>query len=135
MVLNVLTLVLIAICIASLSLSTFGTYRFLNQSKSFLNENTYKTMHMLITALLIESISMTMIITLPIGFAFLYEKFDTSLTAAAIKNICYNFVNISLPISDIIKLICVKNYRSDELELWIRGSFPGSKIEKKFSKI
>jgi hypothetical protein len=118
--------------VASMSLSTFGTYRFLNQSKSFLNENTYKTMHMLINALLIETISVAMIIGFPVVLAFLYEKFDTSLTAAALKKICYTITSIVPLISDIIKLICVKNYRFDELELlWIRGVISGSKIEKK----
>ena len=122
---------MVVMFLASVSLSTLETYRFLNKSKSFLSEHTYKTMRMLINALLIETISITMLIAFPFGLAFLYEKFDTSLTAAALKKICYTITSIVPLISDTIKLICVKNYRFDELKLWIRGDHPRVKNRNK----
>lgn len=94
-----------------MALCVFGTYRVLSKGRGYLSESTYKTMRMLINALTLETIAMCLIILGPIIIATLYEKFDTSLTAAAVKKVCYIFPAMSMPISDVIKLICVKNYR------------------------
>jgi hypothetical protein len=91
---NIITVVMAVIVLVILCLSTFGTYRILNKNKSFLSESTYKLMRMLINALLIETITTIFVVSFPFGFAFLYEKFDTSLTAAAIKKICYNVIGL-----------------------------------------
>ena len=68
---------------------------------------------MLINPLFIETISITLVMIFPFVFAILYEKVDRSLNAAAIKKICYLISCCGLPISDVVKLICVKNYRFD----------------------
>ena len=113
MVDNILIVIIIAVAFTSICLSTFGTYRILRKSKNFLSEHTYKIMHNLINALLIETITIASIIIFPFVFAILYEKVDRSLNAAAIKKICYLISCCGLPISDVVKLICVKNYRFD----------------------
>uniref|UniRef100_A0A914DQG2 Uncharacterized protein n=1 Tax=Acrobeloides nanus TaxID=290746 RepID=A0A914DQG2_9BILA len=76
-----------------------------------MSEQTHKSMLMLINALLIENIVTLICIIIPIVIGFTYEKFDPSLTAAGIKRICLTMPSISNPISDMIKLTCVKSYR------------------------
>lgn len=69
-------------------------------------------MLMLMNALLIETFSIIFFVGIPCAFSFIYEKFDQSNTAAALKRIAFNMPILLAPISDIIKLYCIRNYRN-----------------------